>query len=140
MKVYNWKTLLVTVFGACGGLAYTIYNLCQERTVLHVTWVVMFGVWIVQGLMASLTEEGHAKDVENGKRGERAYRKLFGKFAPIMPWGELILFGIAWVFSRALPERPWVCLCFVIAALVYEVWLIAVVNREAEREKAQQEE
>ena len=140
MKVYSWKTLLVTIFGAGGGLAYAIYNLCQERTVLHVTWVVMFGLWIVRGLIASLTEEGYAKDVENWKREKRIYRKLFGKFAPIMPWGVLIILGAAWIFSRVFPDRPWMVLCLVFAALGYEIWLAAVVNREVERDKAQQAE
>lgn len=52
----------------------------------------------------------------------------------------LILFGMAAVFSRALPGQIWVCLCFIIAAFVYAIWLGAVVNREIERDKAQQEE
>lgn len=140
MKVYSWKTLLVTIFVGGSGLAYAVYNVCHGATVLNVTWVVMFGVWLVRGLIASLTEEGHAKNVENWKREKRVYRRLFGKFAPIMPWGVLIFFGVAAIFSRALPEQIWVCLCFIIAGFVYTIWLAAVVSREVEREKAQQEE
>ena len=140
MKVYSWKTLLVTIFGAGGGLVYAVCNVCQGATVPNVTGVVLFGVWLVQGLRAALTETGHAESVENWSREKRAYRRLFGKFAFVMPWGMLILFGIAAIFSRAIPERIWICLCFIIAAFVYEIWLVAVVDREIEREKAQQEE
>ena len=140
MKVYSWKNLLITIFGAGGGLAYAVYDLCQGASVLHVAWVVIFGACIVRGLRASLTEEGYAKDVENGERRKRIYRRLFGKFAPIIPWGALIIFGAAWIFSRVFPDRPWVVLCLVFAALAYEIWLVSVVNREVEREKARQEE
>ena len=139
MKVYSWKNLLITIFGAGGGLAYAVYDLCHGASALHAAWVVIFGAWIVRGLRASLTEEGYAKDVENGERGKRIYRKLFGKFAPIMPWGMLIIFGAAWIFSRVFPDRPWVVLCLVFAALGYEIWLAAVVKREVKREEAQQE-
>lgn len=135
MKVYSWKTLLVTIFGAGAMLAYAVVRICRGDWLFGAVLAVMALGMAVEGLEASLTEEGYRKDVENGIRGKRAYRALFGKLGTVAPYGAVILMGVGAVFALALPELPWIALAFVIGALAYQIWLARAVRRELDREK-----
>lgn len=135
MKVYSWKTLLVTIFGAGAMLAYAVVRMYRGDWLFGGVLAVMALGMAVEGLEASLTEEGYRKDVENGVRGKRAYGALFGKFGPVMPFGAAILMGVGAVFALALPELPWIALAFVIGALVYQIWLARTLRRQLDREK-----
>ena len=139
MKVYSWKTLLVTILGAGGMLAYAVVRICRGDWLFGAVLAVMALGMAVEGLEASLTEEGHRKDVENGRTGRRVYRAMFGTYAPVMPYGAVILMGIGAVFALALPELPWIALASVIGALAYQIWLARAVRRELAREKEQTE-
>ena len=135
MKVYSWKTLLVTIFGAGAMLAYAVVRICRGDWLFGAVLAVMALGMAVEGLKASLTEEGYRKDVENGVQGKRIYRAMFGTFAPVMPYGAVILMGIGMVFALALPELSWIALAFVIGALAYQIWLARALRRELDREK-----
>ena len=93
MKVYSWKTLLAVIF--IGG-PLLVHNVMQIREEFFsgIVMTVIALYLIVKGLYVSFTEEGYKEDQENGVRGKRVFRKLFGRFAPIMPYSVLLLFGL----------------------------------------------
>ena len=69
MKVYNGKLLALTVLVGGGLIAYFVYEFYSQgrwTTLLLIAW---FAYLFVQGLRASLTEEGYEKDRENARRG-----------------------------------------------------------------------
>lgn len=138
MKVYSWKTLLITIFLGGAGLINAIYDVYRGR-LFQVLWVALFGYLIFQGFRASLTEAGYREDAEKRENGKCVYRKLFGKFAPVMHYGALVLLVIAAFAALAVPRRywlAWVSLGLILAALVYQVWLFIIVRRELNREVA----
>ena len=142
MKVYSWKTLLATIFLGGAGLIHAVYEVYRGRP-SQISWAALFGYLIFQGLRASLTEAGAARDAENKKTGNRIYQKLFGKFAPVMRFGSMILLVIAALVALAAPQQywaAWVSLGLMLAAAVYQVWLFIIVRRELNREKVPQAE
>lgn len=138
MKVYSWKTLLVTVFAGGGMLVYSVARIYRGDWFFGLIWAALSLGWIAKGLEASLTGEGYRKDIENGERGERIYGALFGKSAPVMKYGTAILIGVGAVFGLALPDFPWICVGFLLGALAYQLWLNRAARREMEREKEQE--
>ena len=128
MKVYSWKNLLVTVLGIGGMIAYFVYEFYSQgrwTTLLLIAW---FAYLFVQGLRASLTEEGYEKDQENARRGEVLCRKLFGRWAGFMRYLHLyaIVLGIA---LCCIPGFPWVGVAVICAALLYIIVLGTVLRR-----------
>ena len=97
MKVYNGKLLALTVLGGGGLIAYFVYEFYSQGRWTTLLLIVWFAYLFVQGLRASLTEEGYAKDQENGRRGEDLFRKLFGRRAGFMRYLHLyaMVLGIA---------------------------------------------
>lgn len=136
MKVYSWKTLMVTVFGTGGMLVYAVVRMYRGDWLFGAVLAVMALGMAVEGLEASLTEKGYRKDVETGIRGKRAYRALFGKLAPVMPYGAVILMGAGAASALALPELPWAALAFVLGAPAYQLWLARALRRQLDREEA----
>lgn len=144
MKVYSWKTLLLSIL--IGGGCLIHYSIRLYRGDWSAApWTVLFSVLTVRGLWVSLTEKGYKKDMENAERGKRIYRARFGKLAPIMPYGALIFTAAAWFFAWAFPvwEFSWtlgICVCMLIAGFVYQVWLTGVINEEIAKEKEAEKE
>lgn len=137
MKVYSWKNLLLTIFAGGAGVAYSCFKTYKDG-LGGIPWLIMWGILIVQGLKASLTEKGFREDVQNEKDGKLAYRKLFGKFAPIMQFGPLICFAFGGALLWIFPTHIWIGMCFVIAYPFLQYWLYKAVRREIEREKNKQ--
>lgn len=134
MKVYSWKTLLITIFIGGAGLVYSMVRLYNED-LWGVAWMLLFGIEIFKGIQASITEKGYQKNVENEQKGKRVYKTLFGKLAPIMPYGGVICFVIAAILVRVFPMRIWIGMCFIIAAPIYQIWLTIVVRKELGKEE-----
>ena len=128
MKVYNGKLLALTVLGGGGLIAYFVYEFYSQgrwTTILLIAW---FAYLFVQGLRASLTEEGYEKDQENARRGEVLCRKLFGRRARFMRYLHLyaMVLGIA---LCCIPGFPWIGVAVICAALIYIIVLGAVLRR-----------
>lgn len=137
MKVYNWKNLWLTVLGGGAGIVYACFKMSRDGA-WGIPWLIIWGILIVQGLKASLTEKGFRKDTENKKNSELAYRTLFGKFARIMQYGPLLCFGLGGALLVLFPTQIWFGMCFIIGTPVFEFLLYKAVRREKEREKKQQ--
>ena len=128
MKVYNGKLLALTVLGGGGLIAYFVYEFYSQgrwTTLLLIAW---FAYLFVQGLRASLTEEGYEKDQENGRRGEVLFRKLFGRRAGFMRYLHLyaMVLGLA---LCCVPGFFWVGVAVICAALIYVIVLGTVLRR-----------
>ena len=128
MKVYNGKLLALTVLGGGGLIAYFVYEFYSQgrwTTLLLIAW---FAYLFVQGLRASLTEEGYEKDQENARRGEVLCRKLFGRRARFMRYLHLyaMVLGIA---LCCIPGFPWIGVAVICATIIYIIVLGTVLRR-----------
>ena len=66
MKVYDWKTLIVTVTIGFGLILYKLFELFNGGDLADAVEVLLFSYARYQGLKSSLTEEGYLKDKEKG--------------------------------------------------------------------------
>ena len=128
MKVYNGKLLALTVLGGGGLIAYFVYEFYSQgrwTTLLLIAW---FAYLFVQGLRASLTEEGYEKDQENGRRGEILFRNVFGRRARFMRYLHLyaMVLGIA---LCCIPGFPWIGVAVICATIIYIIVLGTVLRR-----------
>ena len=128
MKVYSWKNLLVTVLGGGGLIAYFVYEFYSQGRWTTLLLIVWFAYLFVQGLRASLTEEGYEKDQENARRGEVLCRKLFGRRARFMRYLHLyaMVLGIA---LCCIPGFPWIGVAVICATIIYTIVLGTVLRR-----------
>ena len=128
MKVYSWKTLLVAVLGGGGAIVYFLWRLIAQGQWISLVWIVWFAYLFVQGLRASLTEEGYEKDQENGRRGEILFRNVFGRRARFMRYLHLyaMVLGIA---LCCIPGFPWIGVAVICATLIYIIVLGIVLRR-----------
>ena len=137
MKVYNWKTLLVTVFVG-GGLLVCSFVTVLRGNVMYSLWVVICLHLVISGLRASLTQEGYQRDRDQGALYKRVTRRLFGRLAPIMPFTPVILFVL---FCSTWILRPpgWLYLVMMLGVIAYAVWLSWYIQRAVNRERAEEE-
>ena len=132
MKVYNGKLLALTVLGGGGMIAYFVYEFYSQgrwTTLLLIAW---FAYLFVQGLRASLTEEGYEKDQENARWGEVLFRKLFGRRAGFMRYLHLYAIVLGLVLC-CVPGFFWVGVAIICAALIYVIVLGTVLRRAAKK-------
>ena len=131
MKVYSWKNLLVTVL-AGGVIVYFLWRLIAQGRWSSLVWIAWFVYLFVQGLWASLTEEGYEKDQENARRGEVLCRKLFGRWAGFMRYLHLYAIVLGLVLC-CVPGFFWVGVAVICAALIYVIVLGTVLRRAAKK-------
>ena len=135
MKVYSWKTLLVTIFVGFGFAIWSLLQLIRGEWA-HLFWLPM-SLWLIfQGFRASLTQKGYEEDQQRGEIGRRVYRKLFGRFALIMPYSGVLLFLMA-AMTYVFHPPIWLYILFVALALAYMAWLSWIVRRHIELEEEQ---
>jgi len=129
MKIYSWYTFLVTLFVGGGGIAWFAIRLINGKgDFFHLFWIGM-GVYLVwKGLKASLTKEGYEEDQRRGKIGKRVYKKLFGPFAPIMPFSTVIFFFLACLTVVFLPPL-WLYVLLLACVVGYAAWLSWIVQK-----------
>ncbi|MGI6227356.1 MAG: hypothetical protein ACOYJ1_13990 [Peptococcales bacterium] len=117
MKVYSWKTLIVTILA----FVYIIWKFedVVAGEVSAFIFAISLGYLILQGFWVSFTKEGFEKDKQREVSVKRAYRKLFGSWALIAPWGHFILILLAAASVKFLPSQPWLSIFLIIGSLVY---------------------
>ena len=138
MKVYDWKTLIVTVTIGFGLILYKLFELFNGGGLADAVEVLLFSYASYQGLKSSLTEEGYLKDKENARRSKIIGQRLFGRFAPVVYSGYFILLIASVVILFKWPEKVRLALWFFVGALLYAVVLIILTFMEEEKLKAEE--
>lgn len=118
MKVYSWKTLLVTIIAIVYIIIWKFEDV-MAGDLSSLVFMMFIGYLILRGLWVSFTKEGFEEDERREVSVKRAYRKLFGSWALIAPWGHLILILLAAASVQFLPSQPWLAGLLVIGSLVY---------------------
>ena len=132
MKVYNGKLLALTVLVGGGMIVYFLWRLIAQGQWGSLGWVALFAYLSVQGLRASLTEEGYEKDRENARRGEVLCQKLFGRRAGFMRYLHLYAMVLGLVLC-CVPGFYGVGVAVICAALIYVIVLGTVLRRAAKK-------
>ena len=138
MKVYDWKTLIVTVTIGFGLILYKLFELFNGGDLADAVEVLLFSYASYQGLKSSLTEEGYLKDKENARRSKIISQRLFGRFAPVVYSGYFILLIVSVVILFKWPEKFRLALWIFVGALLYAVGLIILTFMEEEKLKAEE--
>jgi len=137
LKVYNWKTLLVTIFVGGGLLVYTLVTVLRGDVKYSLCVVICLHL-VISGLRASLTQEGYERDRNQGELYKRVTRRLFGRFAPVMYFTPTLLFVL---FCSTWYLRPpgWLYLLLMLGVIAYAAWLSWYIQRAVNRERAEEE-
>ncbi len=139
MKVYDWKTLIVTVTIGFGAILYKLFDLFSGGGLTAAAEVLIFSYASYQGLKSALTEEQYLKDKENQRRAKIVNQRLFGRFAPLVLSGDFILLIVSVVIILKWPEKYRLALWIFVGALIYAVVLIILISREDEKLKAEED-
>jgi small-conductance mechanosensitive channel len=139
MKVQSWPALLATVFVGGPILIFRIKDAIFGDIIDYV-WCVFILYIVIKGFYVSLSKEGYEEDQRRTARGKRVYRKLFGRFAPVMPYGAIVLILSAWALLMLFPSRKWLCVLFIVLAIAYSIWLSIVFRKHMEIEKEREGE
>ncbi|MGI6029925.1 MAG: hypothetical protein ACOX7F_00295 [Eubacteriales bacterium] len=138
MKVQSWKTLLVTLFAGGGLLAYTIYQLYKDATLLDWLWLALCIGMIIKGLYVSFSRTGYEDDIRQAEIGKQIYRDKFGKWALLVQYLPLVFVLLAGLVVLIFPITPVVRvigLLLMLAAPVSAVWLMVWYSRAKEQYK-----
>lgn len=144
MKVYDRKTLLITILGAIFLIGiYVIKILRREFNFYDFVWILMGLKLVWNGLRASLTRTGYEEDQKCAARGKRVYRKLFGRLAPVMPYSVIIVYlttlCLAALLLRVYILPPvWIFLLILLIPVGYAAWFGWIVSKHMDLEEAQE--
>ncbi len=104
MKIYSWKTLIVTILiGGGAAIVYQVKNIMAGDSLSYfylIVWIYITfkGLW-----GGSLTREGYEEDEFRELVHSKATRKLFGSWAPIVTWTGFIIIILAGIIARFIP-------------------------------------
>ena len=137
MKVYSWKNLLVTLFLGGGLTVLSLWKALHGDPKQWI-WVALCLYLMASGLWASLTREGYERDRERGERYDRVMRRLFGRFASIMPFTPALLFLLCCCTSFLRPP-VWLFLLLMVGVVAYAAWFSWYIQRAVNRERTEEE-
>lgn len=134
LKIYSWKTFFLSLIAGVGSIIYYIKELIGGDG-YAIFYIIFWGYLFISGMWSSLTKEGFEDDKVNGKISKIVYKRLFGRWWAIAPWGGLILLLLALITINLLPSQEWLWLTFFITGAIYHVVGAIIVGREVKREK-----
>lgn len=134
MKVYSWKTLLAIIFA--GGV-FVILNFedLMAGEVSAFVFMIWFGYLILKGLWVSFTKEGFEEDERRSANSKKIYKRLFGSWALIAPWGHVILLLLSAATAKLLPSHLWLSILFIVGGLVYAIVFSGLVRKHMKSEE-----
>lgn len=140
MKVYDWKTLLVTVIVGGGMLIYTLFNI---NDIFDIAWIAFWCYMIFQGIKISLTKDGFETEQKRIKDSKELRQKIvdkYGKAAYVLlysPFAVLILgLGSSLILAAASPYVTLAVIIFVASVVLY-VGLAALIRHFENKVKAE---
>lgn len=138
MKVYSWKILLLTILNG-GYIIWRFQDVKAGETSAFISLIIS-GYLFLKGLKVSFTKEGFEEDKEREKIIDRAYKEVFGPWAPIAPWGHLILITLSLASFKFLPSQQWFAILLIIGSLVYVIVCNRLLEKHMGLEEITQEE
>lgn len=117
MRVYSWKTLIVTILIGGIGFTHQLKKLIQGDRFAFL-YVLFWAYLIAQGLWVSFSKEGYQKDMRNETIRIKLMNR-FGKWAPIVTYGEFIIFFIALIIGKVLPILAWLSYILFFAGIIF---------------------
>lgn len=134
MKVYCWKTLIVTILIGGWSIISKFKKLIGGE--LSSIFSILFWSYVVfKGLWVSLTKEGFELDMRRGTLRKKAIKKLFGSWAYIVPYGGLILIMLSVVCVKLIPSHVWIAILLFFLGLVYFIVVEILIGKYVKMEK-----
>jgi len=136
MKVYSWKTLVVSIFLGGGSFAYTIIHFDGLHDLVLLAFLAYY---IIKGLSVSFSEDAYKEYVKRVERGKRVHRKLFGKFAPLIPWSPAIFVLLGYCVVKLLPTWKWLVWLWLLSAAASAVYISIIFRKHMKIEEEQEQ-
>lgn len=134
MKIHSWTTLLSAI--ACSAVMIGLGVCCLiKKEITGVALLVCAAIYLWKGIYLATHQEALREKAEKAERTGRAQRKLFGKYAALMPWGMPILAALS---VLALCFSPELAVGLLIAGILYEYFLRRAISNQVEKEQQEQ--
>lgn len=144
MKVYDLKTLLITIFGGGALIAAFALKLFSSGDLWGIFWILFSLKLVWDGLRASLTKSGYEENQQRAVHRKCVYRKLFGRLTPVMPYSVVIVYlaavGLVALIFRVYSIRPplWIFLLILLVPVGYAAWFGWIVSKHMDMEETKQ--
>ena len=134
MKVYSWKTLIVTILICGAAIISQIKNIMAGDAF---SWFyLIFWIYLTfKGLWVSFTREGYEDDWFRELVHSKATRKLFGSWAPIITWGGLIIIIIGGIIAKFIPASKYLPIALLFIGLIYNIVIARLIRKQIKIEK-----
>ena len=136
MKVYSWKTLLVSIVLGGGFFVFTIlrFNGLQDFVQL-----IFLAYYIIDGLCVSFSEDCYKEYVKRVERGKRVNGKLFGKFAFLVRWSPMFFIVLGFCVVMLLPTWEWFLWLCLLSALASGIYISTVYRKHMKIEEEEEQ-
>lgn len=105
MKIYDKEALLMVVFDFLM-ITMALWSFYSRGPAIHNVAVLLYGCSrFKNNIMPAFSEEDSKKRKRQVEKEKKAYKNVFGKFAPLAPFGFFIFLGIGLLLLKLLPGR-----------------------------------
>lgn len=137
MKVYSWPIFLSSLIAAGGFVYFFRKTVAGELT--YVLYCILFAYLLLKGIYISFSKEAFEENQKREQRLKCVYRKLFGRFAPVMPYSAFILLLLGVAGSTVFFQEPeWPLLIFSLVFMFYSIWLAILIHKYEIIEKSRE--
>lgn len=105
MKIYDKEALFMVLLDFAI-LAYALAHIIRREVEIHHIAILLFAsADLKTNIIATFSEEGSKKRKKQVEKEKQAYKNVFGRFAPLAPFGFFICLGIGLLLLKLLPGR-----------------------------------
>lgn len=134
--VKSWSTLAATVL--C--IIWVLFMCANMEDFLDLIWIVL-GVYLTgKGLMVSFSQKAYERDCAQQAQRRRAYRRVFGRWEPIVIGGISLLLLLTVLLAVLAPQHIWLFWLMLFVNVALAIWLNRKMYREFEKQKQLEEE
>lgn len=131
VKVKSWK-ILMTVVVSCSIILINAFLRIREGEFVGYAWCIIGILYLIEYLPIAFSEEKCEEQQRIAHSITRICRKKFGRLAPVMEWGGIILLVLSGVCAYFWPDMAF---ALFIAAALYIVWFRYMIGATRKNEE-----
>lgn len=135
MKIYNWGSLLASLFAVVVTLWQLNATLTEWNAMKHMMWAGVFALHAARSLRAALKQGAYEQDKARLVARKRASQAMFGQWAPLMECLSILLILPVLPLLYLRPEAWKLGLALLLGAVGYQLWLNVTLRRRVREQE-----
>jgi cell division protein FtsW (lipid II flippase) len=124
VKIQDWVIFISALLSGIGLFPFFLVKALSSGALIDWAWCIFWLGLAGFGLHISFSKEAYEKYKRQQTRQKIVQKKAYGHFAPVAPYGGLILMIFAAVCAKCFPNHLWITYFFLLLAVIYSVWLL----------------